>query len=123
MAQPRHQPEVLGAGEEFVDGGELSRHANGPADPARFIGHGMAAHHGGAPVSLDQGGEDLDGCGFTGTVGAEQGKHPAAFDLQIDAVQNAVLAETLSQAADIEGEVRGGSCAGHDGSFFRAPPR
>ena len=75
VVQVRHQPQVLLAGEQLVDGGELAGDADRGPDRVRLARPGRGRPPGSRPASArDQGGQDLDGGGLAGPVRAEQGE-------------------------------------------------
>ena len=117
VAQVRHEVQVLLAGEEVVDRGEL------PGDPDHVThrigvaGDVMARDTHLAAVEPDQGGQDLHGGGLPGAVGAEQGEDRSLGDVQVDAVEHDLVAEGLAQPG---GRDRGSRCRGGHASSLRA---
>src|SRR5690606_34900206 len=73
------------------------------------------AHEDRARVGGDQRGEDVDGGGLPGSVGAEQGEDLAALDDEIEVLDHRLRAERLAQVLRLEG-----GCRGHGGPFRRA---
>lgn len=97
VVQVRHEEHVLLAGDQPVDGGELPGDADRGTHAVRGGGDGMARHLGLAAVGGDERGEDLDGGGLAGAVRPEQGEHGSGRDVQIDAVEDGVVAVRLAQ--------------------------
>ena len=79
------QQQVLAAGGLRVDRVLLEHAADRPADRVRLPVHVVAGDDRGAAGRLGQGGEDLDGGGLAGAVGAEQAEHGAGRDGEADA--------------------------------------
>ena len=90
VMQVGHEQEVLLAGEQVVDRGELAGDADGLAHRVGLGGDVVAGDPHGAAVGADQRGEDLDRCGLAGAVGAEQREDGAFGDVQVDAVEDPV---------------------------------
>lgn len=81
--QPVQAPlelEVLAAGGDGVGAGLLRHHADRAPDPVGVAQHVVPGDGRGAAVGAGEGGEDLDGGGFAGAVGAEQSEGLAGFD-------------------------------------------
>ena len=92
--------EVLLAGEVLVDRGVLPGEPDLGAQRARVTDDVEAGDAGAARVRRQQGGEDADGRGLAGAVGAEDAQYGARRDLEVDAVERAHLAERLHESAD-----------------------
>ena len=93
----RHQDQVLLAGQEAIDGRELTRHADRSADGVGFAADVVAGDLDLAVIRGDQRREDVDRCRLPGTVRPEQGEHRARGDLEVDAVKHEVLAVRPAQ--------------------------
>ena len=95
------------AGEQLVHGGVLCGEAEATAHRDGIADHVVAGHAGGALVGEGEGREDADGCGLAGAVGAEQRADRAARDVEVDAVQRALVAVALHEAMGFDGRGRG----------------
>ena len=93
MAQVSHQDQVLFAGEQLVHRRELAGDTDDRAHRIRFLGQVVATDGYLARVGADQGGQDLHHGGLAGAVGAEQREDRPLGDLQVDAVENDLVAE------------------------------
>jgi len=123
VAQVGHQEQVLLAGEEVVDGGELAGDADHLAHRVRVAGHVMARDpHLAAvgAVGADQGGQDVHRGGLAGAVGAEQREDGSLRNVQVDAVQHDLIAERLAQLGCLDRRL--GSGGGHTPSSRRCGP-
>jgi hypothetical protein len=98
VVQVGHQQQVLLAGQQTVDRGELAGDADRLPDPVRVRGEIVSGDRDGAGVGGDQGGEDVDGGRLAGAVRAEQGEDGALGNVQVDAVEHDLVAEGLAQA-------------------------
>jgi hypothetical protein len=100
MARPAeigHQLEVLLAGQQFVDRGELAGDPDGRAHGLGLRGHVVPGDARRAAVGPDQRGQHVD-CGrLARPVRAEQREDGAGFDVEIDAVQDDLVLVCLSQ--------------------------
>ena len=112
VVQVRHEEHVLLAGDQTVDGGELSGDADRGADRLGVGGQVVAADVQPGRVGGDEGGEDVDGGGLAGAVRAEQGEDRPFGDGQVDAVEHDLVAVGLAQPVRRDGQV------GHDGCSF-----
>jgi hypothetical protein len=74
VVQAGHQEQVLLAGEQVVDGGELAGDADRGPDGVRLPGQVVARDLDLAAVGADQGGQDVDGGGLAGAVGPSSEK-------------------------------------------------
>ena len=120
VMQVGHQEQVLGAGEQVVDGGELAGDADRGPDRVRRGGQVVAGHPQLAAVGFDQGGQDLDDGGLAGPVRAEEREDRALGDRQVDAVEHDLVAVGLAQSGDRDGQRgRGG---GHDARRITMSP-
>ena len=126
--QPRHQDQVLAAGEVLVDGGELPGEAD---EAAHRVGLGddvVPEHARAAAVGDQQRGEHLDRGGLAGAVGAEHAVDGAAGHGEVDAVDGAGRSEGLDEAGGLDGEgsacvhVSRTDCLTHGKSSVRATP-
>jgi hypothetical protein len=97
VQQVGHQVQVLLAGQQVVDGGELAGDADGGTDGVGFGGDVAPCDADLAGVGFDQGGQDLHDGGLAGAVGAQQGEHGALGDGEVDAVQDRMRAVGLAQ--------------------------
>ena len=93
MAQVSHQDQVLFAGEQLVHRRELAGDADRRAHRIRVVGNIVTGDAQLPGVGADQGGQDLHHGGLAGAVGAEQRKDRPLGDLQVDAVENDLVAE------------------------------
>src|SRR5690606_7429698 len=57
--------------------------------------------------------EDLDGGGFAGTVGAEQGEGLSAADVEVDAAHGFDIPVPLAEPPHLDDVLRGGTACGH----------
>ena len=103
VVQVGHEEQVLLAGEQAVDGGELAGDADRGPDGVRVGGQVVAGDADLAGVGGDQGGQDLDGGGLAGAVGAEQREDRALGDGQVDAVEHDLVAVGLAQPGGGDG--------------------
>ena len=90
-------PDVLPAGEQFVDGGDLAGEAHAAAHLVRFAADVVAGDRRGAAGGLGQRRHHPHGGGLACTVGAEQAQHRAGRNGEADPVNRGVLAEPLDQ--------------------------
>ena len=89
VEQVGHQAEVLLAGEQVVDGGELPGDADRGANRVGFAWPGRARRRATSPPSAGmQRGEDVDGGGLAGAVRAEQGEDRSLRHGQVEAVEH-----------------------------------
>src|SRR3954447_13957461 len=95
-----HQDQVLLAGEEVVDGGELAGHADRRAHGVRLLADVVPRHPELAGVGADQRREDLHHRRLARAVRAEQGVDGARRDVEVDAVEHDMVLEGLAEAAD-----------------------
>jgi len=86
VVQVRHQQQVLLAGEQVVDRGELAGDPDRGPYRGRVPGHVMACDAHLAAVGVHQRGHDLHGGGLAGAVGTEQRERRSRWHLQVDAV-------------------------------------
>ena len=108
VGEPRHHAKVLLAGEQSIDGGELSGDADRGADLVGFADDVVAGDANGASVGGEQGGEDVDRGRPAGAVGSEQGEHDAGRDVQVDAAQDVIVRERPVQSGDLDRRRLGG---------------
>ena len=97
VRQPGHEAQVLDAGQQLVDRRELPGEADRRADLGGLRDHVLAGDVRGAGVGLQQRGQDADGRGLAGAVGAEEGEHLARCDVEVDAVEHGEVAVGLAQ--------------------------
>jgi hypothetical protein len=98
VVQVGHEAQVLLAGQQLVDRGELAGDADRRADRVGLVGDVVAGDVGLAAGRADQGGQDLHRGGLAGAVGAEQREDRSFGDVQVDAVEHDLVAERLAQA-------------------------
>ena len=110
MLQVGHQHEVLGAGKQVVDGGELTGDPDERSNLVGLAGQVKPADTDLAPVGAEQGREDPHGSGLSGTVGTEQRKHAALADLKVDVIEDDPVTEGLAQAGGTQGRAHTGGC-------------
>ena len=111
VPQVGHQPQVLLAGEQVVDGGELPGDGDGGADRLGFARHVVPGRRGPSPPSARvQRGEDVDGRRLAGAVRAEQGEDRPFRHGQVEAVEDDVVAEGLAEPGGRDGR---GDGSGH----------
>ncbi len=94
LVKPAEHPQVLGGGEVLVDGGILPGQTDEPAQLLRVAHHVVTEYGRPTAVGPQQGGQDADGRGLAGTVGAEQTEDRALRDLQIETVERMYRAGT-----------------------------
>jgi hypothetical protein len=102
VGQVGHHDQVLAAGEQTVDRGELTGDADRGADRLGVLAQIVTADPDLAGVGRDQGGQDLYGGGLAGPVRAEQRKDGAFGNVQVDAVQYDLVAVRLVQTAHVQ---------------------
>jgi hypothetical protein len=95
--QLAHHDQVLAPGQQLVHRRRLAGQADHGADLVGLRSHIVTVDQGGSAVEAEQGAQDPDDGGFAGAVGAEQRQHGAPLDLQVDALQDLVLAIGLGQ--------------------------
>ena len=98
VPQVGHQLEVLLAGEELVDRGELAGDADDRADRVRLAGDVVAGDLDLAAIGGDQGREDPDRGRLAGAVRSEEREDRAFGDLEIDAVEDDAACRTTCAA-------------------------
>lgn len=111
MAQSRDEHEVLAARQNLVDGGELPGEADRLTDTPRLLSEVVPVDSRSPGIGRQDGGEDLDEGGLSGTVGSEQREHRASGDVQVDAVENNMVTILLGQPTHADRVVG----AGHRG--------
>jgi len=72
VEQPADHLEVFVAGQVLVDGRELAAEADRGANGITLVADVVAGHAGAAPVRVQERGEDADGRGLPGAVGAQE---------------------------------------------------
>jgi hypothetical protein len=97
VVQVRHQAQVLLAGEEVVHRRELAGHADRGAYRIRFLDWIVARDPHLATVGADQRRKDLNRRGLAGAVGAEQREDRPLWNVQVDAVEDNLVAIRLAQ--------------------------
>ena len=103
------------AGEQVVHGGELAGDADRGPDELSLRAQIVAGHADRARIGGKQGGQDPDGCGLAGTVRAEQREDRALGDVQVDAVEDQMIAVGLPHPSGDHGGSggAGGQVRGH----------
>ncbi len=91
MVEVCHEEHVLFAGDEGVDGGELSGDADGGAYGLGVGGQVVAVDVEFAGVGGDEGGEDLHGGGLARAVRAEQSEHTPGRNREVDPVEDRLV--------------------------------
>jgi hypothetical protein len=107
VVQVRHQDQVLLAGEQVVDRGELAGDADRGADRIGISSQIMTGDPHVAAVEADQRRQDLHRGGLAGAVGAEQREDRPAGNMQVDAVQHHLIPERLPQPDRRDGRLDG----------------
>jgi hypothetical protein len=72
VEQPADHLEVFVAGQVLFHRRELAAEADGGTHGVRFVQDVVAGHAGAAPVRVQERGEDADGRGLPGAVGAQE---------------------------------------------------
>jgi hypothetical protein len=108
------QEQVLLAREQVVDGGELAGDADRGANPVRLALEVEAGDLDLAAVRGEERREDLHGGRLPGPVRAEEREDRSLCDLEVDPVEDGVVAERLSQPRDPQRGPRCGRGCGHD---------
>lgn len=103
VTQLGDQHEVLPPRERLINGGELPGQADRLPHPRGFPGHVDAVDGRRPAVRCEQRGEDPDHGGLACAVGAEQGHDVADGDVEVDTVQDVLVAEGLGETADLDG--------------------
>ncbi len=98
MQQAAHEEQVLLAGEQVVDRGELPGDSDHGAHRAGLAAQVVPHDAGRASVRRDQGGQDLDAGGLARAVRPEQCEDLALADAEVDAVEDDLLPVRLAQA-------------------------
>ncbi len=83
---PAPEQEILPAAQVFVQGDVLRDHPDERLDLLRFPRHREPGHPRFSTVGLEQAGEDGDGGGLAGSVGAQEAEYLALLDLERDPV-------------------------------------
>ena len=103
VEQVGHQPQVLRAGEQPVDGGELAGHADRRADRAWSAATSWPATRAVPASGKSQRGQDVTVVVLPAPLGPSRAKTEAGGYRQVDAVEDQVLAERLAEAGDVDG--------------------
>ncbi len=106
VVQPPDHLEVLQAGEVLVDRGVLSREADHVPELLRVADHVEAGDGRAARVGMQQRGQDPDGGGLAGAVGAEEPEDRGGRDLEVDAARAPRPCRTASRAPRRRSRVR-----------------
>jgi hypothetical protein len=96
MQQAAHEQQVLLAGEQVVDGGELSGDPDHLAHRVGVASQVVPHDAGRAGVRREQGGQDLHGGGLACAVRPEQGEDLALTDAEVDAVEDDLVPVRLA---------------------------
>jgi hypothetical protein len=102
LVQLAQHDQVLGAGEQRVDGCVLGREADAPAHLGGLREHVEPRHRGRALVGLGEGGEDPDGGGLAGAVGPQHGRDGARGHGHVDPVERSLGTVPLHQAGRLD---------------------
>lgn len=92
-----HQLQVLLAGQQLVDRGELAGDADRRANRLGPGGDVVPGDGGRSAVGRHQGGQHVHGRRLAGPVRTEQGEDRSFADLQVDAVEDHLVPEGLPQ--------------------------
>ena len=111
VGEPPDHDQVLPTGEVLVDGGVLAGEADALAHLVGLPDDVEPEDRGATGVGLEDRGEDADGGGLAGAVGAEQSEDGAGGHGEVDAVEGVHVAEVLHQTL------------GEDGGLFHAATR
>ncbi len=95
--------EVLATGHGFFDGGVLASQPDQTPYRLCFADGVVAGHREGAAVRSEQGGDGTDESRLAGSVGAQEGRHPAGLGDQVEAGQGVGLAVALGEADGFDG--------------------
>ena len=98
MVEIGHELEVLLAGEEVVDRRELAGHADLGAHALRIGPQVVSADLDLPGVGSEHRGEHVDGRRLAGAIRAEQREDRSGGDLEVDPVEDDVLAVGLAKA-------------------------
>ena len=90
----------IGAGEQFVHGGELTGEADRALDRDRVGAQVVAGDGRGARVGTLERGQDPYQRGLARAVGAQQREDRARFDGEVDPIEHSLLPVALGQAGD-----------------------
>jgi hypothetical protein len=112
VQQVGHEPQVLRAGQQVVDRGELAGQGDRGAHGVRFAMQVVPRDAGLPAVGGGEGGQDVDGGRLARPVRAEQGEDRPFRHGQVEAVEHDLGAEGLAQARDRDGR---GVADGHGG--------
>ncbi|GAA3235892.1 hypothetical protein GCM10010468_69880 [Actinocorallia longicatena] len=94
--------QVLGARQDLVQRGVLAEQPDGGPDGRGVPGDVMPGDGSGSGVGAQKGGEDADGGGLAGPVGAEQPVDGAGGDGEVEAVQGPDAAEALDEPLGVD---------------------
>jgi len=83
VVEPSDHLEVLEAGQVLVHRGVLPGEADHVPELLRLLDHVVAGHGGVSLVGTEERGEDPNGGGLAGAVGAEHAQDRAGRDLQV----------------------------------------
>jgi len=95
VAQPGHQQEVLLAGEQAVDRGELAGEPDGRPHAVGVAHHVTSRNLGGAAVGPHECGQDVHGRRLSGAIRAEQRGYGARVHGKVDVVEHDLSAVGL----------------------------
>ena len=110
LVEPRHEGQVLGDGQVFVEG-EALRHVADLALYRGALGADIEPEHRALPgIGLEQAADHPDRRGLARAVGAEETDDLAGRHREIDIVDHRALAEALGHPVNIDGERRAHRC-------------
>ena len=100
VIQLAQESQVLGAGQQCVDGRVLPGDADASADVLWIVRERMPRDRDLAGIEGDEGRENSYGRGLSGAVRAEEGVYRSGRDGQIESVQYLLIAVSLTESAD-----------------------
>ena len=109
--QPVHaaaEGEVLPAGEALEEAELLGDHADAALDLQGLLDGVHAQHLDGAPVRAIDAGEDGQGGGLPGAIGAQERVEGASGNLEVEPVERGETAEAFDEPTGVNGQVGGG---------------
>ena len=97
---PRHEGQVLGDGQVFVEGEFLGHVADLALDLFRLLADVVAEAGAGAAIGCQQTAEHADGGGLAAAVRTEEAVDLAAIDREVEVGDDLAALEALGQAPD-----------------------
>jgi hypothetical protein len=98
-----HQEQVLPAGQQLVDRGELAGDADRGTHRVSLGRHVVAVDADLARIGVDERGEDLHGSSLARPVGTEHRIHRALGDGDVDTVEHHLVSERFAEAESRNG--------------------